>query len=90
MATQLKTIRPAADPLDDVSLPGWLYFDPEFFEAEMRAFLRRAPQVVCHESDIARAGEWRTLEAGAATPVLFQSFAWCRARFLGLGRRCGP
>lgn len=24
-------------------------------------------------------GEWRTLEACAATPVLFQSFAWCRA-----------
>ena len=24
-------------------------------------------------------GEWRTLEARAATPVLFQSFAWCRA-----------
>jgi hypothetical protein len=51
-----------ADPLDDMSLPGWLYFDPEFFEAEKRAFLRAAPQVVCHESEIAEAGEWRTLE----------------------------
>jgi phenylpropionate dioxygenase-like ring-hydroxylating dioxygenase large terminal subunit len=62
MATQLKSITPGRDPLDDMSLPGWLYFDPEFFEAEKKAFLRAAPQVVCHESEIAEAGQWRTLE----------------------------
>ena len=45
-----------------MSLPGWLYHDPEFLEAEKRAFLRAAPQVVCHESEIAEPGEWRTLE----------------------------
>jgi phenylpropionate dioxygenase-like ring-hydroxylating dioxygenase large terminal subunit len=62
MATQLKSVQPTPDPLDGMSLPGWLYFDPEFFAAEQRAFLRAAPQVVCHESEIAQAGEWRTLE----------------------------
>jgi phenylpropionate dioxygenase-like ring-hydroxylating dioxygenase large terminal subunit len=62
MATQLKSITPGRDPLDDMSLPGWLYFDPEFFEAEKKAFLRAAPQVVCHESEIAEPGEWRSLE----------------------------
>ena len=62
MATHLKSIAPTPDPLDDMSLPGWLYFDQEFFEAEKKAFLRAAPQVVCHESEIALAGEWRTLE----------------------------
>jgi phenylpropionate dioxygenase-like ring-hydroxylating dioxygenase large terminal subunit len=62
MATQLKPVEPAVDALDDLSLPGWLYIDPEFFEAEKRAFLRAAPQVVCHESEIAEPGEWRTLE----------------------------
>ena len=62
MATRLRSIAPGEDTLDGVSLPGWLYFDPEFFEAEKRAFLRAAPQVVCHESEIARPGEWRTLE----------------------------
>ena len=62
MATRLKAIEPGQDPLDDMSLPGWLYFDPEFFEAEKRAFLRAAPQVVCHESEIANPGEWRSLE----------------------------
>ena len=62
MATQLKSVQPTADPLDDMSLPGWLYYDPEFFEAEKAAFLRASPQVVCHESEIALAGEWRSLE----------------------------
>ncbi|MBA2772170.1 MAG: aromatic ring-hydroxylating dioxygenase subunit alpha [Sphingomonas sp.] len=62
MATRLTSVEPSADPLDNVSLPGWLYFDPEFFKAEKRAFLRAAPQVVCHESDIAHPGDWRTLE----------------------------
>ena len=63
MATQL-AIRSnrRADPLDGMSLPGWLYHDPEFFEAEKKAFLRAAPQVVCHESEIAEPGEWRSLE----------------------------
>lgn len=62
MATQLKSVQPAHDPLEDWSLPGWLYHDPEFFEAEKRAFLRAAPQVVCHESEIPNPGDWRTLE----------------------------
>jgi carnitine monooxygenase subunit len=62
MATQLKSVQPIPDPLGDMSLPGWLYFDPEFFEAEKRTFLRAAPQVVCHESEIREPGDWRTLE----------------------------
>ena len=53
---------PSADPLDGMSLPGWLYHDAEFLAAEKRAFLRAAPQVVCHESDIAKPGEWRSLD----------------------------
>jgi phenylpropionate dioxygenase-like ring-hydroxylating dioxygenase large terminal subunit len=62
MATQLKSVRVTPDPLDGMSLPGWLYHDAEFFAAEQRAFLRAAPQVVCHESEIALAGEWRSLD----------------------------
>ena len=62
MATRLESIKPGEDVLDGMSLPGWLYFDADFFEAEKKAFLRAAPQVVCHESEIANAGEWRTLE----------------------------
>ena len=59
MATQLRAV---PDPLDDLSLPGWLYHDQSFFEAEKKAFLRATPQVVCHESEIPDAGDWRTLE----------------------------
>lgn len=62
MATHLKSVQPTSDSLDGMSLPGWLYFDPEFFEAEKKAFLRAAPQVVCHESEIREPGEWRTIE----------------------------
>ena len=54
MATPLRSIETELDRLDGLSLPGWLYRDPEFFEAEKKAFLRAAPQVVCHESEIAR------------------------------------
>jgi phenylpropionate dioxygenase-like ring-hydroxylating dioxygenase large terminal subunit len=62
MATHLRTVAQTADPLDNMSLPGWLYFDPEFFEVEKKAFLRSAPQVVCHVSEIPNPGDWRTLE----------------------------
>ena len=75
MATQVQPIQsapnrrarssPGRAPRDDLagtSLPGWLYHDERFFDAEKRAFLRAAPQVVCHDSDIAEAGDWRTLE----------------------------
>src|SRR5687768_8387308 len=62
MATRLQTVGTSPDPLDAMSLPGWLYHDPEFFEAEKRAFLRAAPQVVCHKSEITQPGEWRSLE----------------------------
>jgi len=62
MATPQNRLGAVPDALNDVSLPGWLYWDPEFFEAEKRAFLRAAPQVVCHESEIASPGEWRSLE----------------------------
>ena len=62
MATRLHSVPPQADPLADMSLPGWLYHDPEFFAAEVAAFLRASPQIVCHESEIAAPGEWRSID----------------------------
>jgi phenylpropionate dioxygenase-like ring-hydroxylating dioxygenase large terminal subunit len=62
MATQLRTIESSEDPLDRMSLPGWLYFDPEFFDAEKQTFLRAAPQVVCHQNEIPSPGDWRSME----------------------------
>ena len=51
-----------ADPLGDMNLPGWLYHDPEYHAIEMARAMRPAWQIVCHESDIAAAGDWRTLD----------------------------
>jgi phenylpropionate dioxygenase-like ring-hydroxylating dioxygenase large terminal subunit len=80
MATQLRTVDPAPDALDGMSLPGWLYFDPEFFEAEKKAFLRAAPQVVCHEGEIAEPGEWRSIEyLGESVIVIRGDDGECRA-----------
>ena len=62
MVTQFHSLQPMLDPLDGMSLPGWLYFEPEFLEAEKNTFLRAAPQVVCHVNDIPAPGDWRTLE----------------------------
>ncbi len=58
----LREVAPAADPLDDYSLPGWLYHDPEFYRHEMARIIRPSWQVVCHVSDLAVAGAWHTLD----------------------------
>ena len=50
------------DPQADFGLPGWTYRDPQFFEAEKRAFLRASPQIVCHSSDLAEPGAWQKLD----------------------------
>ena len=60
MATHLRTVEPTTDPKKNISLPGWLYLDSGILRGGEAAFLRAAPQVVCHESEIAEPGEWRT------------------------------
>jgi len=50
------------DPDADWSLPGWLYTDQEFFDVEMERVMRPSWQIVCHVSDIAQAGDYRTLD----------------------------
>lgn len=52
---------PYADPDADWSLPGWLYTDAEYFELECARVIRPSWQIVCHESDLAEPGAWRTL-----------------------------
>lgn len=54
--------RREADDQEDLSLPGWVYHDPEYFRIEMARLIRPSWQIVCHANDIARPGEWRTLE----------------------------
>ncbi len=43
---------------DDLSLPAWIYYDPEFFEREKEIIFRRSWQLVCHQSDVPRPGDY--------------------------------
>lgn len=54
----------AAAPADLAarSLPAWTYRDAEFFEREKQAIFRNAWHLVCHSSDIPRAGDFQTFE----------------------------
>jgi len=55
-------LRLVSDDREDLSLPGWVYHDPEYFRVEMQRLIRPSWQIVCHANDIPKAGDWRTLE----------------------------
>ncbi len=59
MATHLK---PVPTSVDDFGLPGWTYHDPDYFAVEMERVIRPSWQIVCHESDMPGAGDWRTID----------------------------
>jgi carnitine monooxygenase subunit len=48
--------------LDGVSLPGWIYRDRDFLEAEKTHIFATSWQVVCHLNDIPHPGDYHTLE----------------------------
>jgi carnitine monooxygenase subunit len=53
---------PDADPLEGWSLPSWTYHDAEFHKVELERVFRPSWQVVCHVSDIPKAGDWHSLD----------------------------
>ena len=50
------------DPDADFSLPGWIYGNAEFHALEMERVIRPSWQIVCHASDLAAPGDYRTLD----------------------------
>jgi phenylpropionate dioxygenase-like ring-hydroxylating dioxygenase large terminal subunit len=54
--------RREADQQEDLSLPGWVYHDPEYFRVEMARLIRPSWQIVCHANEVVNPGDWRTLE----------------------------
>ena len=45
---------------EQLSLPAWIYCDPEFLQAEQEAVFRPSWQIVCHLNDIAAPGAYHT------------------------------
>jgi len=52
----------APTPADALSLPSWIYQDPEFFALEKQTIFRQAWQLVCHTSDIPNTGDYHSFE----------------------------
>jgi carnitine monooxygenase subunit len=62
-SSNVQRIEPSAPAeLDGLSLPGWIYRDPEFFAREQEVIFRNSWQVVCHLSDIPQPGDFHTFE----------------------------
>jgi phenylpropionate dioxygenase-like ring-hydroxylating dioxygenase large terminal subunit len=55
------------------SLPAWIYRDMEFFEREKQAIFRNAWQLVCHVSDVPRAGDFHTFEFFGESVVVLRA-----------------
>jgi phenylpropionate dioxygenase-like ring-hydroxylating dioxygenase large terminal subunit len=64
-ALRLSSVNPPAaaeaEP-SEVSLPGWIYHDRDFFELEKEAVFRNSWQLVCHLSDVPQAGDYHSLD----------------------------
>jgi len=88
MATKLKSVT-EEDPLAGLSLPGWLYHDDGFFAAEQRAFLRAAPQVVCHASDIPAPGDWQRLDYLGESMIVMRGDDGIARAFMNVCRHRG-
>jgi carnitine monooxygenase subunit len=55
--------KPAAQAAaDEFSLPGWIYRDAEFLQAEKERVFAASWQIVCHVSDIPSPGDYHTLD----------------------------
>jgi phenylpropionate dioxygenase-like ring-hydroxylating dioxygenase large terminal subunit len=59
---RFKNVAPADADLEGLSLPAWIYHDPEFFELEKRTIFRSAWQLVCHVNDVRAAGDFHSFE----------------------------
>jgi phenylpropionate dioxygenase-like ring-hydroxylating dioxygenase large terminal subunit len=55
-------VQPECDRDDGMSLPAWIYSDPDFFALEREKIFRPSWQVVCHLSDIPRPGDYHRFD----------------------------
>jgi phenylpropionate dioxygenase-like ring-hydroxylating dioxygenase large terminal subunit len=78
-----------SDPQEELSLPGWLYHDPEYFAVEMERLIRPAWQIVCHDSDMPAPGDWRTLEIGGESVLIIRGADGVARAFANVCRHRG-
>jgi carnitine monooxygenase subunit len=52
----------AAEAEDRLSLPAWIYRDPEFFELERTRVFRKSWQLLCHVNDVPNVGDYHTFD----------------------------
>ncbi len=87
MATQIQSR--GIDPDADWSLPGWVYHDSEYFDVEMTRVIRPAWQIVCHISDLAGIGDYRTIDiSGTSIVVIRQTDAQTEPRIGAFANVC--
>jgi len=61
-ALESREVRTLVQDEEAFSLPAWIYRDPEFFELEKDQVFRPSWQLVCHESDIPRPGDYHSFD----------------------------
>lgn len=61
MSARAIDIVPTTDD-DAVSLPAWIYRDPEFFELEKELIFRPSWQIVCHVNDVPHCGDYHSFD----------------------------
>jgi len=81
--------RREADSQDDLSLPGWIYRDPEYFRVEMARLIRPSWQIVCHASDIPDGGDWRTLDLPGESVIVIRGQDGAARAFANVCRHRG-
>jgi len=59
--------------LEALSLPAWIYRDPEFFELEKQTIFRQAWQLVCHQNDVPDAGDYHSFDFLGESVVTLRS-----------------
>lgn len=89
MSEIARLARRDADDQEDLSLPGWIYHDPEYFRVEMARLIRPSWQIVCHASDIAQAGDWRTLDLPGESVIAIRGADGAARAFANVCRHRG-
>ncbi len=67
MNAESRQLHPKLEPSptteeEGLSLPAWIYHDPEFFEVEKQMIFRTSWQLVCHVSDIPNVGDYHSFD----------------------------